>query len=165
MIIESTQIADAKVIAQGLDMILAAHQLTPVRRYVMGRSLGSASALEIAANAPQGFDGLIIESGFAHTFPLIQRLSGQPVPGACEDAHGFGNLAKIARSTLPTLIIHGEQDWIIPVSDGHDLHRSCGAFDKTLLTVPNAGHNDLILTGQRPYFAAVDAFVNGKTAA
>ncbi|MCD6271949.1 MAG: alpha/beta hydrolase, partial [Deltaproteobacteria bacterium] len=33
---------------------------------IMGRSLGSASALEIAANYEDLIDGLIIESGFAH---------------------------------------------------------------------------------------------------
>ena len=117
--------------------------------------------MEIAASAPQGFSGLIIESGFAHTFPLIERLRGWPVPGATEAAHGFGNLAKIAQATLPALIIHGEQDWIIPVADGVDLHAHCTVAGKQLVTVPGAGHNDLILIGQKAYFAAIQAFVNG----
>ncbi|NBC31888.1 MAG: alpha/beta fold hydrolase [Alphaproteobacteria bacterium] len=156
-----TLVADARAIAAKLPDMLAAQSLAPARRYVMGRSLGSASALEIAAVAPDGFDGLIIESGFAHTFPLIERLRGWAVPGASEADHGFNNLAKIGRTTLPTLIIHGEQDWIIPVGDGRDLYEHCPAEDKRLVTVPNAGHNDLILTGQRPYFDAIQKFING----
>ena len=41
---------------------------------VMGRSLGSASALELAASHPDLIDGLIIESGFAHAGPLLTLL-------------------------------------------------------------------------------------------
>lgn len=157
-----TLVADAAEIARRLPDLLATHGLAPGKRYVMGRSLGSASALEIASSAPESFDGLIIESGFAHTFPLIERLRGWAVPGATEEEHGFNNHAKIARTTLPTLIIHGEQDWIIPVGDGRDLYDACAAEDKRLVTVPNAGHNDLILTGQRPYFEAIQSFIGDK---
>ena len=42
--------------------------------FVMGRSLGSAAAIEIASSVRHNLAGLIIESGFAYTFPLIQRL-------------------------------------------------------------------------------------------
>ena len=154
-----TLIADARAIAARLPDLVTAQGLSPAKCVVMGRSLGSASALEIAASAPGGFSGLIIESGFAHTFPLIERLRGRPVDGATEADHGFGNLRKIAQSPLPTLIIHGEQDWIIPVADGLDLHANSASTEKRLVTVPGAGHNDLILTGQRPYFEAVQAFI------
>ena len=158
----ATLIDDAGAIAGRLPDLLAEHGLTPAKRYIMGRSLGSASALEIAATAPDGFDGLIIESGFAFTLPLIERLRGWPVPDAEEQVHGFGNLAKIARVTMPTLIIHGEQDWIIPLADGRALHEGSAAAEKQLVSVPGAGHNDLIVTGQRPYFEAIRTFVTGN---
>ncbi len=41
---------------------------------VMGRSLGSASALELASRYEDRIAGLIIESGFARTGPLLQLL-------------------------------------------------------------------------------------------
>ncbi|MGD8227634.1 MAG: alpha/beta fold hydrolase, partial [Desulfobacteraceae bacterium] len=41
---------------------------------VMGRSLGSASALELAAHYDNQIDGLVIESGFAYASPLLQLL-------------------------------------------------------------------------------------------
>ena len=157
----ATLIEDAGAIAARLPDLQSDLGLTPPKRFIMGRSLGSASVLHIAAMAPQGFDGLIIESGFAFTFPLIERLRGFPVPGAVEEAHGFCNLAKIGRTTLPTLIIHGEQDWIIPVADGQALYEGCGAAQKQLVTVPGAGHNDIIVTGQRRYFEAIQTFVTG----
>ncbi|MFZ2088014.1 MAG: alpha/beta fold hydrolase, partial [Desulfobaccales bacterium] len=41
---------------------------------VMGRSLGSAAALELAAFHQDLLDGLIIESGFAYVGPLLELL-------------------------------------------------------------------------------------------
>jgi putative phosphoesterase len=42
--------------------------------FIMGRSLGSASALELAVTCPDRIGGLIIESGFAHIAPLLELL-------------------------------------------------------------------------------------------
>ena len=131
--------------------------------YVMGRSLGSAAALEIVDRAEEGVAGLIIESGFAYTFTLIERIGFLQVPDADEERDGFGNLDKIARAELPTLIIHGERDWIIPVGDGIALHEGSPAADKRLLTVPGGGHNDLMMLGHKAYFDAIADFC-GKTA-
>ena len=41
----------------------------------MGRSLGSAPALELTGHHPEAIAGLILESGFAHTGPLLRRLA------------------------------------------------------------------------------------------
>jgi pimeloyl-ACP methyl ester carboxylesterase len=40
---------------------------------IMGRSLGSASALEICSYYHEKIDGLIVESGFAYAIPLLLR--------------------------------------------------------------------------------------------
>jgi pimeloyl-ACP methyl ester carboxylesterase len=131
--------------------------------YVMGRSLGSAAALEIVDRAEEGVAGLIIESGFAYTFALIERIGFLQVPDGDEERDGFGNLDKISRADLPTLIIHGERDWIIPVGDGIALYEASPATDKRLLTIPSAGHNDLMMLGHRAYFDTIADFC-GRTA-
>jgi len=41
---------------------------------LMGRSLGSASVLELASHYKDRIDGLIVESGFAFSDPLLQLL-------------------------------------------------------------------------------------------
>ena len=49
---------------------------------LMGRSLGSASVLELAVAGQDAIDGLIVESGFAFAAPLLRLLArGVPVPG------------------------------------------------------------------------------------
>jgi len=122
---------------------------------LMGRSLGSASALELAARYSDRVDGLIVESGFAFSGPLLQLLGvNLRAIGFREDA-GLGNLDKIRRVDKPTLIIHAELDHIIPFSDGQALYDASPAPDKTLLKIPRANHNDIFMLGLREYMAAV----------
>ena len=60
---------------------------------LMGRSLGSASALELAASHGPKIDGLIIESGFAYAGPLLQLLGIDPEAlasyNACPSENGI----------------------------------------------------------------------------
>lgn len=122
---------------------------------LMGRSLGSASALELASQHPDRFQGLIVESGFANLSPLLQRLGlDVGAMGLKEDAVP-SNLDKIARVQKPTLVIHAEQDHIIPFPDGEALFDASPAEDKTFLKIPGANHNDIFMRGFSEYMAAV----------
>lgn len=122
---------------------------------VMGRSLGSVSALELAAGYEDAIDSLIIESGFAHTKPLLERLGLPADSFGPEEEVGLGHLEKIRRYREDTLIIHGEEDEIIPFEEGQDLYEASGASRKRLLRIPGAGHNDLLLKAAREYLQAV----------
>lgn len=157
----SSLLTDAVAVFDTADQVFADHQLVPARRYVMGRSLGSAAAIEVAVHAGTRLAGLIIDSGFANTFALLARL-GVQIEQADEGRDGFGNPAKIAAVTIPTLIIHGQNDVLIPPTDGEDLYRRSGAEDKELVLVPNAGHNDLMMVGKAQYFQAIRRLVVGN---
>lgn len=121
---------------------------------LMGRSLGSASVLELAYHYAAQIDGLIVESGFAHAGPLLMLIGVNPEAiGGKKDA--FSNVEKIKAFDRPTLIIHAEYDHIIPFSDGQALHQAGGAADKTLLMIPGANHNDIHFRGLQEYMGAV----------
>ena len=122
---------------------------------VMGRSLGSASALELAACYPENVDALIIESGFAYAGPLLRLLGIDPDALGFREEEGFSNTDKIGRFEKPTLIIHAEFDHIIPFSDGRKLFETCSASDKKLLKIPGANHNDIFMRGMQTYLDAV----------
>jgi len=158
----SNLLTDAIAVFEAVDRILQDHNLAPAQLCVMGRSLGSAAAIEIARHAEKRLSGLIVESGFADTFALLARL-GVRVQNADEDRDGFGNASKLSQITTRTLIIHGQDDILIPASDGQELHRRCAACDKKMVLIPRAGHNDLMLVGMRQYFEAIRAFVHGQT--
>lgn len=122
---------------------------------VMGRSLGSASALELAASHPDRIDGLIIESGFAWAGPLLRRLGVDPDRIGFDESAGFANVDKIKRFDKPTLIIHAEFDHIIPFDDGKALYDASPAGEKKLVTIFGANHNDIFLRGLDRYLEAV----------
>lgn len=156
-------LADAIATYKSTSSLLVENELKARPLFIMGRSLGSAAAIEIARHAGNEIDGLIIESGFAQTLPLLATLGLRWNVDTTDEARdGFGNLVKIARVRVPTLTIHGEDDGLIPVENAHALHEGCGAADKWLVTIPGAGHNDLMFTGQTQYFDALGAFIIEK---
>ena len=122
---------------------------------VMGRSLGSASALELACTSGDRIDGLIVESGFAWAGPLLRLLGAEPERIGFDEASGFANVDKIKTFTKPTVIIHAEFDHIIPFSDGQALFEASGAKDKVLVKVPGANHNDIFMRGLDRYLEAI----------
>ena len=125
---------------------------------LMGRSLGSASALELASHYAAQIDGLIVESGFAHSAPLLQLLGVQTAEIGFEEAMGFQNADKMSHFHKPTLIIHAEHDHIIPHSEGFLLFETCPSTDKTLITIADANHNDIFVRGLQDYLAALSKF-------
>ncbi len=127
---------------------------------VMGRSLGSASAIEIADSHKNTISGLILESGFAYAGPLLQILGIDPDAIGFKEETGFRNVDKIKTFDKPALIIHAEQDHIIPFSDGQALYNACSASDKTLLEIPGANHNDIFMRGFSEYMSAVKALTD-----
>lgn len=122
---------------------------------VMGRSLGSASALELAAAYGDRIDGLVVESGFAYAGPLLSLLGIHARAIGFREEEGFRNTDKIRAFKKPTLVIHAEFDHIIPFSDGQALYDASGAPEKTLVMIPGANHNDIFVRGLSQYLQAV----------
>ncbi len=158
----SSLVRDAPLVFEALGQIVQeAGSKVPQRVFVMGRSLGSAAAIEVARRQ-EAIAGLIIESGFAHTVRLLARL-GVVLENLDEAQDVFANLAKISQIRLPTLVIHGQADMLIPASEGVALYEgSVAPYDeKQLVVIPGAGHNNLLAVGAATYFGAIRDFVLG----
>ncbi|MEN8134799.1 MAG: alpha/beta hydrolase [Thermodesulfobacteriota bacterium] len=125
---------------------------------VMGRSLGCASALELAAFRHKDLAGIIIESGFANTCPLLSSL-GVDVDslGITEEA-GFNNLRKIKDFIKPILILHAQNDQIIPLTEAAALHAECASASKELQMIPGADHNNILQVTGRMYYEVLSRF-------
>lgn len=127
---------------------------------IMGRSLGSASALELAANYPDRVAGLIIESGFAYAAPLLALLGIDSEAIGFREEAGFSNVDKIKAYSGPTLVIHAEFDHIIPFSEGQTLFDASSAGHKKLLQIPGANHNDIHFRGLQAYMQAIKDLID-----
>lgn len=129
--------------------------------FVMGRSLGSISAIELALCYQEQMKGLIIESGLASILRLLKHL-GFPTESLDMNDITFPNTAKMQSIALPTLILHGEYDSLIPVTEARDLFENAAAEKKRLVIINGADHNDILLVGMERYFTAIREFVFGE---
>lgn len=155
----SSMVKDAHPIFRGFKDLLAEQAFTgPL--FIMGRSLGSAPAIEVAYHYQAELRGLIVESGFASGRNQFRRLGVSDL--FADDAVGFGNDLKIQEVKIPTLIIHGEYDMIIPASEGHALLKLSSASKKSSLFVADAGHNDLMVEALDDYMSAVQQFCHAS---
>ncbi len=104
-------------------------------------------------------DGLIIESGFAFTGPLLQLLGVDMTRLHICEEQGIGNLSKIGGIYKPTLIIHAQFDHIIPYREGEALFAASPAREKKMLRIAGANHNNIFLAGMTEYMAAIEWLV------
>lgn len=150
-------IEDAHILYQALtDEIKRRSSSAPI--FIMGRSLGSTSALELGYNYQDRIQGLIIESGFASVTRLIKHL-GLPVPGIELDSLENQCLEMIAAIKCPCLMIHGEYDNLVPAREGQMIMETLPGADKKFVLIPGAGHNDVIFARPELYFSAIENFV------
>ncbi len=128
--------------------------------FVMGRSLGSACAIELMHTHQDAIRGLVIDSGFGPTAPLLARLGVDCAALGITELSGFGNIPKIAAITKPICILHAQNDEIIPVGEAEKLQAMAGAKNKQFHIVPGADHNTLMAVAGERYFEAIRAFID-----
>ena len=150
----STLLADMTPVYKALPGLLQRHEIANAPLFLMGRSLGSACAIHLAHEHPDGFHGLIIESGFTELLKL------SIVPAAIGKAiEPINSLQKMRDIQLPLLVVHGERDTLIPVDHGQALYDTSAATIKRIVRIAGAGHNDLLLYGLNAYFDAIPQFI------
>ena len=126
--------------------------------FVMGRSLGSAPAIETAFQSQDALRGLIVESGFSDAFRLLSHI-GLPLKIPPTGGEDFPNGGKMRSIRIPTLLIHAAEDHLIPLHEAEELLRLSAAGEKRLVVVPRADHNTLMMVGRDRYFQAIREFV------
>ena len=118
----------------------------------LGESLGGAVALALALERPPR--GLVLQSAFASVREMA-RVHYPFIPAALvPDA--YPSLRLIRALQAPLLVLHGERDAVVPVSQGRALFEAAPE-PKQLQVFAGLGHNDLVpLAGPR-YARAVSS--------
>jgi alpha-beta hydrolase superfamily lysophospholipase len=149
----SSIVVDADAVLTFVRERLAGRGAPPI--VLFGRSLGSAPAIHLAATRGSEVAALIVESGFARTLPLL-RLVGVPVDRlGLREEDGFTNSEVIRRVRVPTLLLHADEDSIIPFEDATINFEACGAEEKKLVVIEGADHNSIMAYGGRRYWGAI----------
>lgn len=151
---------DAHVIFQAVQEELSRRNYSAAN-WIMGRSLGSMPALELAANYPKELKGLIIESGFATVTRLVRQW-GLPVDFSALLPLEKQCLKMVENITIPALVIHGELDSLVFPEEGRLIYHTLGSTQKRWLPIPGADHNDIMMVDPELYFKGIEEFVWGK---
>ncbi len=131
-----------------LRWLLGQPEVDPARVLYLGESLGGAVALELALAHPPA--GLVLLSAFTSVRDMA-RLHYRAIPAAIvPDA--YPSLRLIAGLQAPLLVLHGEDDVVVPVEHARALYDAAPA-PKHLRIVPDVGHNDIV-TAAGPRLAA-----------
>ncbi|NBD18961.1 MAG: alpha/beta fold hydrolase [Cyanobacteria bacterium] len=138
---------------------LTAEKLIPEGKIVIyGRSLGSAIAIELGVSHPEAA-GLILESPFTSLAAMAKEKFPIPLfPLNWLFTQKFDSLAKVPLLQTPVLLIHGKKDKVVPPPMSRTLYKTISS-PKTLVFIPEAGHNDLPIKGDRLYIQAVQDFI------
>ena len=65
---------------------------------------------------------------------------------------------KLPNITIPTFVIHGDHDDIVPMTLGRQVYESARP-PKSWYRVSGAGHNDVPYVGGRSYYAQIFSFI------
>jgi pimeloyl-ACP methyl ester carboxylesterase len=138
---EGTPADEASLYRDGDAAVAALARLAnvPAHRIILyGHSLGTAVGTELAVR--HGCRALALEAPFASARKQAARM----VPGlamllAPLTSNRFQSLRKIPRVRCPVIVVHGDADELIPVSDGIAIH-AAAAEPKQLVVVPGGRH-------------------------
>lgn len=121
-----------------LDWLDVQHGIGSERVVLFGRSLGSGPATAMAAEGRGA--RLLLISPYTSLVDVARRVAPfAPVSLLVRDR--FDNAAKAPEIELPTLVVHGAEDDVVPFELGERLSR---AFPRcTFLPLEGTGHNDI----------------------
>jgi alpha-beta hydrolase superfamily lysophospholipase len=125
---------------------LTSQEKVPANRIIaLGRSLGGAIAIDLAARKPLG--GLVVESSFVSAYRVVTRFPIYPFDQ-------FKSISKIGNVHCPVLVIHGTRDEVISFWHGQKLFEIANG-PKLSCWVNGAGHNDLFEVAGPGYVKAL----------
>jgi hypothetical protein len=122
----------------------------PSRVVLVGRSLGSGVAVELATRHRVAAVALV--SAYTSIVDMGRIVAGPLAPLVVRDR--FDSLGKVGRVAAPLVLLHGSRDDVVPVAMGRRL--AAARPDARYVEVPEASHNDF--PGLAPLLASeIDA--------
>jgi pimeloyl-ACP methyl ester carboxylesterase len=147
---ERELVADAIAV---FDLFCEEKNVSPSNVFLMGRSLGSGVAIQVAAARPQAA-GLILVTPY-ESIEKIARFQYPWLPVKHILRHPFRAIDTAPHIRIPALVFLAEFDEVIPVETGRKLGEALGG-PAEIITLP-MGHNNI--QEHYLYFSAINRFV------
>jgi pimeloyl-ACP methyl ester carboxylesterase len=120
------------------DWLVQVKRVAPERLLLLGRSLGTAVAVQLASRRPH--QALILISPFT-SLPDVAHFLCPMLPTRTLMRNRFDSLARIRNCPGPLLVFHGTRDRTVPFALGKRLF-AAAREPKRFVQVEGAGHDD-----------------------
>jgi fermentation-respiration switch protein FrsA (DUF1100 family) len=137
---------------------LRARGIGPDRVVLSGASLGTGIAVEMARRGRGA--ALLLVSPYTSLPDVVSDATWGLLPGRLVLADSFDTLDKLGSVRVPTLVVHGDADDIVPFWMGERVAR--GIAGARLLRIPGGRHGDLFAREGATLFAAISDFARGS---
>jgi uncharacterized protein len=126
--------------------------------FVLGESLGSGVACDVAASEPEGVHGIALVTPFARLADVAQ--SAVPfVPAGLMLRDRWDNLAALPQSRGPVAVLIAGCDEVVGCEQGERVFASLGNRSKKRWFFPEASHNTLELRAGAAWWREVSEFL------
>ncbi len=143
---------------------------------VQGESMGASCALMLnGLNLPENIVCLISDCAYSDSVTMFRKqlkdwfsLPDVGFIGSARlwlrirggyDLKDASALAEVAKGSVPTLFIHGEQDRIVPVEAAAELYEASNATEKEIMIVQGAGHVQSCYKDPETYYGKIFDFI------
>ena len=116
---------------------------------IYGESLGTGVAMQLLASVVTDPEkglaptAVILEAPFTSVRDVAAALYPGIDPLLDHLTQEWDSMEWASNLTMPLLVIHGQNDQMIPSTQGRALFNAAGSADKRFFHVPGAGHTDL----------------------
>ena len=144
--------ADARA---AFDYLVNARHVSPTRVVIYGWSLGSAVAVDLAANADEA---AVVLEGAPASVAAVGALQYPFIPVRLIMRNRFESIRKVDRIHAPTLFLHSPEDAIIPYAEGRRLFDAAKP-PKRFVDV-RGGHIGATEVDTAVFFGAIRSFLD-----
>lgn len=153
--------SDGKISEEGLYLdgqaaydLMINQNINPSKIIFYGESLGAAVAIDLAQK--EKCAGIITLGAFTNAKEML-KTSFRFIPSIIFKSN-YDNINKINKIISPILIVHGDNDKIVPYEHAGKLFEKAND-PKYFFKVKNAGNNDIFDVGKSPFKKTVHLFI------
>lgn len=123
------------------DYLTETRKIPPNRIVLYGESIGGGAACWLVERKPVA--GIILDSSFTSLMRVAKKRTAvlRLYPDFLQPSPAFNNISVLAGHHPPLLIVHGQQDEIIPHSEAEDNFKSASE-PKVMLSLQHSTHNN-----------------------
>ena len=119
--------------------------------------MGAAVAVELSLTQPPM--ALVLVSPFASVRDMAKLTLPFPPVGWLVRNH-YDTISRIRQLSVPLLLLHGELDDTVPISQGHKLYEAANQ-PKRFQALEGAAHNDTYEAAADQYWETIESFLAG----